>query len=182
MKFLRKTTSGFTVLEVLIVLTIIIILLSIALPALERARVRSYNEKIVTDVKVMALGLEQFKQSCGEYPAEITAGEPCNDSNSEVTLREFIPVINDYSFNESAVEKGKVANILYFPFSTGNADFCTGFHIGAQLRDGGNSSNIETFVGDMDFNSDSPDYQPCFKTTNTRGFKGETNLFDIVRQ
>ncbi len=182
MKFLRKTTSGFTVLEVLIVLTIIIILLSIALPALERARVRSYNEKIVTDVKVMALGLEQFKQSCGDYPAEIKADTSCDDDkNSEVTLREFIPSINDYSFNGIGAEKKTVANILYFPFSTDKADFCTGFHIGAQLRDGGdNSSNIETFVGDMDFDSES--LTGC-NGTSARGFNGSIpGIFDIVRQ
>lgn len=184
MKFLRKTSSGFTVLEFLIVLAIIIILIAIALPALERARTRSYNEKIVTDLKSMALGLEQFKQSCGEYPATISADAPCGDSekNSEITLRNFIPMINDYSFNSS--DPGKVADIQYFRFSTGNATFCTGFHIGAQLRGNGeNSSNYDSFLGDMNF--DSRDFDPCTVGNSApgSGFDGESSgIFDIVRQ
>lgn len=182
MKFLRKTSSGFTVLEFLIVLAIIIILVAIALPALERARTRSYNEKIVTDLKSMALGLEQFKQSCGEYPAEISADVECNDEDREITLRNFIPMINDYSFNSS--DPGKVADIQYFRFSTGNATFCTGFHIGAQLRNNGdNDLNFDSFLGDMNF--DSRDFDPCTVGNSApgSGFDGESSgIFDIVRQ
>lgn len=185
MKFLRKTSSGFTVLEFLIVLAIIIILVAIALPALERARTRSYNEKIVTDLKSMALGLEQFKQSCGEYPATISADAPCGDGekNSGITLRNFIPMINDYSFNSP--DPSKVANIQYFRFSTGNATFCTGFHIGAQLRNNGtNDSNFDSFLGDMNFNSERFTECGVGGVTGSSGFDGSNDrgIFDIVRQ
>jgi type II secretory pathway pseudopilin PulG len=180
MNYLRKT-SGFTVLEFLIVLTIIIILVAIALPALERARVRSYNEKIVTDIKSMALGLEQFKQTCGEYPTQISPDTPCNENNPETTLRQFIPMINDYTFNGGGT--GAVADISYFPFRVGNANFCTGFHIGAALRQGNNSANIDTFVGDMDFNSIDRELVLCGDVSFSVGFDGRTpGVFDIVRQ
>lgn len=176
MKKLRNM-PGFTVLEFLIVLAIIIILVAIALPALERARTRSYNEKLVTDLKIVALGLEQFKQSCGEYPEEITNDYPCNQDDSDsVTLREFIPLINDYSFNSSDTSSEK-PNISYYPF--GNSDFCYGFHVGVTLRD----AEDDFYVDDANFNSLAGNYSDCLSSIGSRGFNGsDPNLYDIVKQ
>ncbi len=174
MKKLR-TTHGFTVLEFLIVLVIIIILIAIALPALERARTRSYNEKLTTDLKIIALGLEEFKQACGEYPNAIRVDYKCddNDSNS-VTLRQFIPIINDYNFNNSATNKPK---IIYYPF--GNEQFCYGFHIGIMLRD----APDDFYIGDANFDSSSTNYSSCIPDTSGDGFNGASNnLYDIVKQ
>lgn len=168
---LRKQHAGFTVLEFLIVLAIIVILIAIALPSLERARTRSRNEKIVTDLKTIALGLEQFKQSCGEYPPGISKDELCNDDNRGVTLSQFIPVMNDYQFD------GGEGDIVYFPIATGtNNNICYSFHIGANLQD----ASEDYFLGDDNF--DSSESPACDGYKGGPGFKGDDpGLFDIVR-
>lgn len=175
MKKLR-TIPGFTVLEFLIVLAIIIILVAIALPALERARTRSYNEKLVTDLKIIAIGLEQFKQSCGEYPNQMHDNYRCDEKNiNSITLNEFIPIINDYNYNSSATNK---PNIVYYPF--GDNNFCYGFHIGVMLRD----AEEDFYVGDEDFDSSNENkYSSCTPDNTGYGFNGkQEGLYDIVKQ
>ncbi len=176
MKFIKKTSGGFTVLEFLVVLAIIIILISIALPSLERARVKSHNEKMVTDVKTMVLGIEQFKQVCGRYPKLDDVDEVCNDDNENITVREFIPMIGDYqkSFNEE--EQG---TLYYYRFGTNGV--CHGFHLGIRLEDSGDQ--VYAFSGDENERSDLEGFEACGENAQGTAFDGSVgNIFDIMRK
>lgn len=175
MKKLRNM-PGFTVLEFLIVLAIIIILVAIALPSLERARIRSYNEKLVTDLKIIAVGLEEFKQACGEYPEKIENDTGCNpeDENNTVTLRQFIPVLHEYRFN--GLGDSEKTSIFYYPF--GNDQFCYGFHIGVQLR--GNEGREDFYAGDM--NGDSTRRELCKDFTGNSFDGSDPLMYDIIKQ
>ena len=51
----NKYIKGFTVLEFLIVVAIIMILIAIILPNLQLAREKSFDEKRVTDLKTISL-------------------------------------------------------------------------------------------------------------------------------
>jgi prepilin-type N-terminal cleavage/methylation domain-containing protein len=75
----KKSAPGFTVLEFLIVLAIMLILIAIALPGLQQSRVKAEDEKRITDLRTITLGLEQYKQLCEQYPATLDPGQSPSD-------------------------------------------------------------------------------------------------------
>ncbi len=64
----RRPRAGFTLIEILVVVGIIVVLAGIALPML----MKSYKSAIVTrtraDLQSIALALEAYKADCGDYP------------------------------------------------------------------------------------------------------------------
>lgn len=172
---MKRTTffAGFTVLEFLIVLAIILILVSIALVGLVPAREKALDEKQITELKTVALGLEQFAQACGGYPAIMSASTACGQTGNN--LGQFIPELDTYKFNDPD------SVFRYVPLAiTDESDVCVGFHLGTELRNPtiGTLSN-----GDKNFNSLGAGgwYTICDDATGA-GFDGATaNMFDIVR-
>lgn len=179
----NKLKKGFTVLEFLIVIAIIMILLAIILPNLQTARERSYDEKRVTDLKTISLGLEQFKQACGSYPNSIVASYPC-DTDINSTLVNFIPEIPQYNFNDPT----SLGYIYYAPLSISPSDSeCVAFHIGVKLK---NETTGIFAVEDANVNSGSTIYgtiyYPCSSGSGLI-FNGDDdgdglNIYDIFKR
>jgi prepilin-type N-terminal cleavage/methylation domain-containing protein/prepilin-type processing-associated H-X9-DG protein len=67
--------KGFTLLELLIVLTVIIILASLLLPALSKARQRTQSTKCLANLKQLITAVALYAQDYGKYP-NITPGAP----------------------------------------------------------------------------------------------------------
>jgi prepilin-type N-terminal cleavage/methylation domain-containing protein len=66
-----KNTSAFTLIELLIVVTIIAVLASIALPAFNGVKERGDQTKDLSNAKQIALGLRQFAvDNNGQYPSK----------------------------------------------------------------------------------------------------------------
>lgn len=180
---MKKTFSfkhqGFTVLEFLIVLVIIILLIAIMLPNLQIARERSSDEQLVADLKAVALGLEQYKIVCGDYPSQIDKNKQCNGENRNLgsaNLGSFIPNIDKYKFNKTD------SPYFYYPiaYNSKKTGECNGYHLGVQLK-GTISGNVA--VGDAQaFNSTSSvSFEPC-EGSGASGFNGEEeDIYDIVR-
>lgn len=169
----KKTKPGFTVLEFLIVLAIIILLIAILLPNLQKAREKSDDERRVADLKAVALGLEQYKQVCGDYPKTITKDESCpNMSSSSATLGNFITNIDSYKFNTAS------SKYKYFPiaYNNSNPDECNGFHLGVEL-----SSPVSGNVagGDQNFNSGDISSKACNSNTSFDGT--DPKVFDMIQ-
>lgn len=159
----KKSMPGFTVLEFLIVLAIMLILIAIALPGLQQSRAKAEDEKRITDLRTITLGLEQYKQVCEEYPYDLSPSQPCEGK----TLADFIPDL--LKLNSSGLFK-------YVPLSYGDGEDCIGFHIGVTLRD-----NNQTITGSGDQNFDSGDSIVC-AGSNESGFDGKAEgLFDLHR-
>lgn len=70
---MRKTTSGFTIVELLIVIVVVGILAAISLVAYSNVQSRTRDAKRLTDVKSIQKGLELYKTEYGTYPAHIAA-------------------------------------------------------------------------------------------------------------
>ncbi len=171
----RSTHRGFTVLEFLIVLVIIILLIAILLPNLNRAREKSDDERRIADLKAVALGLEQYKQICGDYPTKIGATEKCSIMGN-TDLGDFITNINKYRFNESG------SDYQYAPLSwTGLGDACDGYHLGVTLRN--ELGNGVLASGDArSFDSSNLQGFKICPGGNSNGFNGSNEkIFDIFK-
>jgi prepilin-type N-terminal cleavage/methylation domain-containing protein len=64
-----KTTRGFTVIELLIVLVIISLIIGIAIPAFRGMRQEAQINKVSTDLKALKLAVEAYYKNQGRYPA-----------------------------------------------------------------------------------------------------------------
>jgi prepilin-type N-terminal cleavage/methylation domain-containing protein len=65
----RSRQKGFTLIEILIVVAIIGILASIAVPMFLDYRYRAYNTMALTDLKNFQTGMEAYFADNKEYPA-----------------------------------------------------------------------------------------------------------------
>jgi prepilin-type N-terminal cleavage/methylation domain-containing protein len=73
---MKKTSAAFTLIELLIVITIIAVLASIALPAFTGVKERGDQTKDLSNAKQIALALRQFAiDNNGSYPAKAPAGD-----------------------------------------------------------------------------------------------------------
>ena len=101
-----KTNKAFTLVEILVVLTIIAILLGIVLVALGGARQDARDTKRKADLEIIRAGLELYKSDCGSYPpGPLTAGSSlagdntsagCLDSNEYISSVPTDPISTQY--------------------------------------------------------------------------------------
>ena len=84
--------NGFTLIELLIVVVIIGILASIAIPKFASIREKSYVAAVTSDLKVLAAQMEIYQSKSQIYPANVslltdfTASEGVNVTINEATL------------------------------------------------------------------------------------------------
>lgn len=72
----KKKKTGFTLAEVLVSVTIIVLLVTLSIIATLQLRVRSRDAKRVSDVTEIMNALESYYASNKAYPAAITPGQP----------------------------------------------------------------------------------------------------------
>jgi prepilin-type N-terminal cleavage/methylation domain-containing protein len=66
----RRVGRGFTLVEMLVVITIIALLAGLAIPAVIVARTHVRNAAIATDVKQLEMACQAYKEKFGEYPPD----------------------------------------------------------------------------------------------------------------
>ena len=64
-----KSLSGFTLVELLVVITIIGILIALLLPAVQAAREAARRSQCTNNLKQLAMGMLQHEQSTGKFPS-----------------------------------------------------------------------------------------------------------------
>jgi prepilin-type N-terminal cleavage/methylation domain-containing protein len=69
-----RADTGFTLLELLVVITIILILAGITVGGLKYVTAKQNNEKCKADIKLLETGLEAYKMDYGVYPLEVGNG------------------------------------------------------------------------------------------------------------
>ena len=97
-------STGFTLIEILVVIAIIGILTAIIMPSLSTARAKGRDAQRVSDIKQIQLALELYYDACGNYPYDIydTNNNVCGSVSSGVGL----------------VASGYIPNVPYDPLSS----------------------------------------------------------------
>ncbi len=169
---MKKHSFGFTVLEFLVVLAIILILVAILLPSLQKAREQSFDDKKVTDLKTIALGIEQFKQACGFYPPVLLGSQPCYNSSNN-TLKDFVSNIDDFKFN---IQDGEYMYAAIALDQANNPSVCDSFHLGVKLT----GETVGTLSeGDSNFTSTGSNMCAGLPPISIDG--NDPHIFDIHR-
>ncbi|KND48516.1 MAG: hypothetical protein AB200_02195 [Parcubacteria bacterium C7867-005] len=73
----KQTKSGFTLIELMVVISIISLLTSVSLSALNVAKMRSRDARRIEDFKQIQLALELYRDDFGYYPGS-NCGWDCN--------------------------------------------------------------------------------------------------------
>lgn len=76
--------NGFTLVELITVVAIIIVLTAIAIPSYLQLTLRAKNARLAADLKVIAAALEEFKLDWGSYP-RVTGNRAINISGNYLT-------------------------------------------------------------------------------------------------
>lgn len=70
----RSHTSGFTLVEIMVVVVIVGLLTALAIPALARARESSQNARLASDLRMYGGLVETFSLQTGVYPEDSSSG------------------------------------------------------------------------------------------------------------
>ena len=117
-KLKNKHLTGFTIVELLIVIVVIAILAAIATVAYGGVQNRANDAAVQSDLRNLAMKIEEHKANTGEYPS----GSPANTLPGGIT----------YRVNRSAYDT--TANNLYFCIVTGTPS--ARFSIAARSKSG----------------------------------------------
>ena len=116
---LAKKQRGFTLVELLIISSIIVLLASIVLVSVKIIQARSRDSRRLADMKQIILALETYYDSMGRYPS-ITGDACCNGWDQA-------PCETDITFISTLVNQGYVSAVPFDP-GTGSGTGCYGYN------------------------------------------------------
>ncbi|MBI4779522.1 type II secretion system protein [Candidatus Falkowbacteria bacterium] len=131
-----KKQQGFTLIELLVVIAIIGLLSTLAVVALNNARMKSRDAKRVSDIKQIQTALELYYNDANAYPAAVTGGGSI--ATGGVTYMSAVPT------NPSPVTDGDCAagsTYTYAP-GTNNTNYTLTYCLGGLA--GGVSAGTHT--------------------------------------
>ena len=108
-----KRTSGFTIVELLIVVVVIAILAAITIVSYNGIQQRANNTRRASDIEVAAKAIEMYYAQHGSYPVTgTTAGDVRTDSNCSVGTRtaDWIPGVVPAFISKLPQSDGKNPN------------------------------------------------------------------------
>ncbi len=128
MSFARKRRigqRGFSLIELLIVIAIILIILSIALPKMGQARMHAQEMAAVADIRTINQAQVQYSSQFGNYATSLTQlGPPASGATEGTASAGLIPgnlaggTANGYNFTVAAIPTGY--SILAVPKTFGS--------------------------------------------------------------
>lgn len=136
LKTLKKAQSGFTIIELLIVIAIIAILAGLVLNNFQGAQAKARDTQRVTDINNIHTKLEEYYNDNNGYPNTFTAATfPGIDAESLDDPKGTAISVNAVVADETAADavaaptgSGSTPQYLYVPFGTaGCTTACTGY-------------------------------------------------------
>ena len=169
--FKKINRKGFTVIEVLVAVTIGAIIVTLSFVNASKMRMRTRDKVRVADIHTIRLALEEYKLHCGEYPARIEPDVHNGCRNGE-QLSDYlvqIPVSPSYTTGDLSGSHGRYYDsqisedntYFYAGLSTHSGGKCYDYHIGAELEQNeqNNGSRSKYLNQDHDAPSNSGKYR-----------------------
>lgn len=131
MNFNFKKDSGFTIIELMVVITIIGLLSSIILGSLQQARLKAQDSKRISEIQQMEIALDLYYSDHGQYPLSDNQG--CGNwdtSGSGVSGPDFIAPLasNGYINNlKDPTTNDNCGNYRYYRYPAGWDPVTPGF-------------------------------------------------------
>ena len=130
----QRSSSGFTFVEIMVVVVIIGLLTTLAIPAFQRIKMRSQVNSFTNDIRVAGNTFESFAMETGTWPPDGSSSIP-NDMDGYLSLTKFnepTPLGGrwDWDFGQFGVTAG--LSVL-----SPTADRATMTLVGASIDDGG---------------------------------------------
>mgnify|MGYP001221099832 CR=1 FL=1 len=113
-KTMKPVQNGFSLLEMLIVVSIILILATVAVPKFTSASKTAKIAKIEADLRTISNAAALYEIDNGTYPANISA-LVTKDANGKSYLQ-FEPTLPDgtaYGIDENGIVSGTFENVMY---------------------------------------------------------------------
>src|SRR5665213_3544922 len=118
---MRKKETGFSLIELLIVVAIILIIAAIAIPNLMRAKMASNEGSAVASVRMLNTASVAYSTSYGTYPSTLGAlGPVASGTSASSTSADLIDSVlaagskSGYSFNYSAGTTDAAGNYVTY--------------------------------------------------------------------
>ena len=109
---IRRARPAFTLVEVLVVMTIIAILAGLVVVGMEFAKQRQASEKAKVQIALLSKGIEEYKVDMGKYPGELD-DTPIDGKVSEEIYQALFKDGYDYTESDSASGTWDKATKIY---------------------------------------------------------------------
>ncbi|MDB5238917.1 MAG: gspG [Candidatus Parcubacteria bacterium] len=169
--YTQARTRGFTIVELLVVITIIVLLTGIILKNLSGSRGKARDAQRVSDLAQLQLALALFMDRCGEYPTGATLATTMTSTKcpSGVTLGTYIAQIPvppagasqaayDYTYYRITSTGLRVNYVLHAKLESPNAAVAKGL-AASSISDPSSSQN--TAPNGWSQAANSPPYSNC---------------------
>jgi prepilin-type N-terminal cleavage/methylation domain-containing protein len=175
---MRRTahSSGFTLIEALVVISVIGILSAAVVTSLSSARVRGRDAQRVTDIKRIQVALQQYYDANDRYPSSIS---------TVLVSGGFLDRLPSDPSDGRAYSYAAYVNSL-----NGNTTLCSSYHLGADLESSTNAAlqaDQDAYVGGVASAGETiaPELAICsgsaadFHGTDTNGSKCNASDFGV---
>ena len=116
-----KVKTGFTVVEIIVVIGIIAILTVIVFPSISNIRAKNRDTERVADISAIQLALSLYYNKNGNYP------------NADQLFSDLVPT---YTPADSLTPPNDDEDYqyIYVPLKRGSSNVCTFYHLGTRLE------------------------------------------------
>jgi prepilin-type N-terminal cleavage/methylation domain-containing protein len=137
----KANKNGFTLIEILIVVTIIALLSSVILVGLQPARTVARDTRRIMDLQQVKTGLELYFNKCGYYPGGPQPNLPCMPFMPIFTWQDLTAALTGSSLDIDRIPDDITVGVDYL-YATDSAG--RRYVLGATLEDPSNSALINS--------------------------------------